>query len=96
MSAKGRAKWTYGQMPSLLGQMSIGPFGERSEPGNPKGFRVSARNLQKPSVFRVSARRLRKPLGFTRSLLENRNKAFLCNTRLHICIYDWKDEKKYG
>lgn len=45
MFAKGRAKWTYGQMPSLLEQMYICPLGERSDPGKLKVFRGSVRDL---------------------------------------------------
>ncbi len=52
MSAKGRAKCPKKQLPSLLGQVLLRGFGERSEPGKPKVFRVSAREsrMAKPRV----------------------------------------------
>lgn len=49
MSAKGRAKCPKKQLPSLLGQALLRGFGERSEPGKPKVFRVSARESRMAS-----------------------------------------------
>ena len=46
MSAKGRVKWPDKHMPSLLEQMLIRTFGERSEPEKTLVFRVSARKLR--------------------------------------------------
>jgi hypothetical protein len=43
---KGQSQWTHKHLPSFLEQMLMRPFDERSEPGKPKVFRVSARNLQ--------------------------------------------------
>ncbi len=48
MSAKGRVKWPYRHLPSLLEQMPMRPFDERSEPVKPKVLRVSARTYRKP------------------------------------------------
>lgn len=47
ISVKGRVKWTDRKLPSLLGQMPIRPFDERSEPEKPMAFLVSARRLRK-------------------------------------------------
>ncbi len=66
MFAKGRVERPQRHLPSLLGQMPLRPFDERSEPGKTKFFRVSAlgvrresrqsqANLEKRSFFRVSA-----------------------------------------
>ena len=44
ISAKGRVRCLNAQMPSLLGQMCIWTSDERSEPGKPQVFRVSARH----------------------------------------------------
>ena len=52
MSAKGRRKCTCIQMPSLLAQMYIGAFDERSEHGKSQIFRVSALR----SIFEIGMR----------------------------------------
>ena len=52
MSAKGRRKCTYIQMPSLLEQMYIGAFDERSEHGKSQIFRVSVLH----SIFKMGTR----------------------------------------
>ena len=46
MCVQGRAKWIEKQMSSLLEQMLSYPFGERSDPGKPKVFQGSARDLR--------------------------------------------------
>ena len=46
MSAKGRIKCPNGQLPSVLKQMYVWTFDERSEPEKLQVFRVSARNLR--------------------------------------------------
>ena len=48
LSAKGRVKWPYRHLPSLLEQMPMRPLDERSEPVKPKVLRVSARTYRKP------------------------------------------------
>ena len=73
MSVKGRVKWTYRHLPSLLEQVPIRPFDERSEPVKPKVLRVSARDKHKTKGFTISARDKRKtvptskhPIGISR------------------------------
>jgi len=46
IAAKGRVKWEKKQMLSLLKQMFLGPFDERSAPGKPQAFQGSAHNLR--------------------------------------------------
>lgn len=46
MFAKGRVKWTENQMPSLLEQLVIRPFDERSDPSKSLILRGSARELR--------------------------------------------------
>ena len=57
MSVQGRVKCTYEQLPSLLEQMFVCTFDERSDRGNAKHLRGSARG---------AAKRARKCEAFTR------------------------------